>query len=149
MLRPKATKDFMTGIYKTVESQAFAPHIIRKSYADVGLFPWNPTKIRKLCLDHCPPPSLLTGSRVGRKLESILKKLGVEQEAERDQIISIGKLEREGLSDERGGYHLRERKSVDHQESDDDSRRHSTARKRKDSIIQPANKRPSRGDDTH
>jgi len=125
----------MTGIYKTVESHAFAPHIVRKSFADVGLFPWEPAKIRKLCLEHCPPPPQLSGSRVGRKLESILKKLSVQQEAERDEIISIGKRAREGLSDESGDYQLRERKFVDHQESDDDSRHPSRARKRKDSII--------------
>ena len=105
-------------------------------------------KIRILCLEHCPPPPQLSGSRVGRKLESILKKLSIQQEAERDEIISIGKRAREDLSDESGDYQLRERKFVDHQESDDESGRPSPARKRKDSIIQPSSKSPRRGDGT-
>ena len=48
LLRPKATKSFMMPIYNNVKSHAFAPRIIRKLFADVGLFPWNPPKKLKI-----------------------------------------------------------------------------------------------------
>ena len=141
-LRPKATKDFMMGIYKAVESLAFAPHIIRSSFAEVGLWPWNPTLIRKLCQEHCPPPSQLNGSRLLRKLESIMKALSVEQEAERDRIIAIGRLEREGTSEETARYDLRERFTPDSEENERKPRRSFSRRKNSSSKTQSPIKRP-------
>ena len=79
LLPPKDSKNFMMGVYKTVESHAFAPHIIKSSFAEVGLWPWNPALIRKLCQEHCPPPSQLNGSHVLRKFERLMNAPRVKQ----------------------------------------------------------------------
>lgn len=141
LLRPKDNKNFMMGVYKAVESHAFAPHIIKSSFAEVGLWPWNPALIRKLCQEHCPPPSKLNGSPVLKKLESIMKQLTVEQEAERDRIIAAGKEEREGSTEDDVKYELRGRIVRAGDEHDRESRRSYTRRKNSSSKIQPPTKR--------
>ena len=142
LLRPKATKDFMTGVYKTVEQLAFARHILRSSFAEVGLWPWNPELIRRLCREHCPPPFQLTGSRVLRKLESIMKRLSEEQEAERDSIIATGRLERERSSDESVRYQLREKETAVPEVSETEPRHSFSPRKMSSSTMQSPVKRP-------
>ena len=62
----KTSKDFITGIYMLVECAAFAPQIIRESFADVNLWPWNTEEIRSLCGEHCCAPSQHNESRVLR-----------------------------------------------------------------------------------
>jgi len=131
----------MTGIYRLVESLAFAPHIIRQSFADVGLWPWNPEKIRNLCREHCPPPSQLNGSHVLRKLERIMKNLSVEQETERDKITAIGRFERLGSTEEGTTYQLRERKTHGPTDNVGKPRRSVSGRKSMSSEIQPPAKR--------
>ena len=142
LLRPKATKDFMTGVYKTVEQLAFARHILRSSFAEVGLWPWNPEVIRSLCREHCPPPFQLTGSRVLRKLESIMKRLSEEQEAERDSIVATGRLERERSSDESVRYQLREKETAVPEASETEPRHSFSPRKMSSSTMQSPVKRP-------
>ena len=35
----------LMGIFYKAERKAFMPHIVRKSFANVGLWPWNPDLI--------------------------------------------------------------------------------------------------------
>jgi len=149
LLPSKAMKDFMMGIYSLVEKEAFAPHIIIKSFEDVGLYPWCPEKIRDLCREHCPPPSQLNGSCVVKKLERIMKTLSAEQEAEQRRIISIGKSEMEGSSENSTRYQLRERKKKIHEQSEDKTRRSFSRRKTMGSKIQPPSKRSRTMKTTH
>ena len=141
LLTAKSSKNFLMGIYKAMEPVAFAPHILRESFNEVGLWPWNPTQIRKLCQEHCPPPSKLNGSHVLRKLESIMKDLCVEQEAERDTILAVGKQEREGSNEEGIRYDLRERFTPGTKESEGQIRRSFSRRKKSSSKIQSPTKR--------
>ena len=148
-LRPKESKDFLLGVYSIVESHAFAPHVLTASFAEVGLWPWNPEKIRNLCQEHCPAPSQLRGSRELRKFERIMKVLTAEQEAERDSIISIGRCERLSLSEESVLYQLHERKILGSDEADDESRSSVSGRKTTSRKMQPPSKRSRRREDIH
>ena len=44
----------LMGIFYKAEAKAFLPHIVRKSFAEVGLWPWNPEKNLENCRKHCP-----------------------------------------------------------------------------------------------
>jgi len=45
----------LVGLFYQAESVAFSPRIVQKSFADVGLWPWNPARILKTCQSHSPP----------------------------------------------------------------------------------------------
>ena len=47
----------LMGIFYKAERKAFMPHIVRKSFADVGLWPWNADLILENCLKFCPVDS--------------------------------------------------------------------------------------------
>ena len=110
---------FIMGLFSEVESSAVAPHIVLKSFADFGLLPWNPERIRELVQTHCPPPSKLSSNRVLRKLERIMDEITAEQEIEQNRIISIGRCIMSGSSEMGEGYQLRERKSKKSQRKSD------------------------------
>jgi len=116
LLRPKDTEDFLCGVFDIVESDVFIPSVIIKSFAGVGLWPWNPELIRKLCQIHCPPPSELNATPVLAELESIMSKMSAEQEAKRDEIIAYGKRMREVPSTIEGISQLRPRKRTGSQD---------------------------------
>ena len=42
----------MMGIFYKAERKAFLPHIVRKSFYDVGLWPYDPEKIIRICQEH-------------------------------------------------------------------------------------------------
>ena len=44
----------LVGLFYEAESVAFSSRIVRKSFADVGLWPWNPRKILRMCESHSP-----------------------------------------------------------------------------------------------
>ena len=89
-----------------------APEVTLKSFADVGLWPWNPDRIRELCQKHCPPPSQPSGGMIERQLERITKKITAEQIAERNRIIALGELMTMDTSGKEPRYHLREKKKL-------------------------------------
>ncbi len=97
------------GIFSKLVTEAFAPDIVRDAFVKVGLWPWNPNLIRQLCLIHCPSLSQLNGTSVLRKLESIMKGLEAQQEAERDEIIAIVRRASFGSKEETEVYQLRGR----------------------------------------
>ena len=100
----------MMGLFGTVESNVFVPSIIAESFAEVGLWPWSPTLIRRLCQIHCPPPSLHKKTDGLKKLESIMKEMLAELQQERDKLITIGKCVRDSSSENGERYFFRERK---------------------------------------
>ena len=102
----------MAALYK-VEPSAFKPSTISSTFEEVGLWPWNPDRIRELCQIHCPPPSQLSSTERVRELELIMKNIYEEQEAERKKMIADGKRLREGLSLDGKRYQLRKRKRTE------------------------------------
>ena len=53
-LQPDTRKVLQTGIFYEAEEIAFQPHVVRSSFADVGLSPWRPDKILEALEKHCP-----------------------------------------------------------------------------------------------
>ena len=92
------------GIFGIVETEVFTQSTICKSFADVGLSPWNPDLIRELCLTHCPPPSELNETESLRELEKIMSDISSEQRALEDRIIAYGKRVSDGSSQNCGRY---------------------------------------------
>ena len=131
----------MLLIYRPFDSIAFEPYTVSKSFADAGLWLWDPITIRDLCKEHCLPTSQLNGSHELKKMENIMKRLGAYQKAERYRITSIGRLEGEGLIEENTKYQLRKRKSMDYEENEGGSRSSVSVRKKKSSKVQQPSKR--------
>ena len=144
LLPPKAKRELLLGIFRLVYPQALVPHILLKSFADVGLWPWNPDLIRELCQAHCPPPSQLTSSPRKRKLERIMKQICVKQKAKRDKYMSLGRRFIAGSSENDEGYHLRPRKTKSPQLSEDVSRKYFSKKDSKSTQLQPPKKRSRR-----
>ena len=49
---PSKRLALMMGIFYKAERKAFLPHIVRKSFYDVGLWPYDPEKIIRICQEH-------------------------------------------------------------------------------------------------
>ena len=147
-LGSKEHKEFMMGVFKVVESKAFAPRFVLKSFADTGLWPWNPKRPIELCEEHCPPPSELNGSPRMRKLERIMADMSAEQEAKRNKVISIGRRFMAGLSESGKRYQLREKKSERPQLSEDDLLHHFFLEDINDDQMQPPKKRARKSQGT-
>ncbi len=69
--RPKRIASLM-GIFYKAEKKALLPHIVRKSFADVGLWPWDPEKIWKICQEHCPVDPLSQEDETVRVLANVI-----------------------------------------------------------------------------
>ena len=52
-LEPESKRTTMTSVFYEAEELAFRPHIVRKAFANVGLSPWNPSRIRDALQKHC------------------------------------------------------------------------------------------------
>ena len=140
-LGPEDQRSFLMGILSTIESEALTSGIVLKSFADVGLSPWNPDRVRELCQVHCPPPYQLKTTTRLRKLERILGRMRTEQEAERRELIQIGKLVVAESNENVPRYHLRERKCASPQPYQDISKRPSFSRDSRSNETQPPPKR--------
>lgn len=140
-LKPKEMEDFMMGVFATVESEVFVPSNIVKSFADVGLWPWNPSVIRSLCQIHCPSPSRYKTSGIQRKLEKIMNEMIAELKEERGKLITIGKRVRGESSEEEPRYPFRERKGKKSQVCEEGSSQDHSQKKSMSSAMQPSAKR--------
>ena len=94
--------DLFTCLFYQAEMDAFETQVIRKTFADVGLWPWNPQKIMQNCRENCPEDSPLKKSRLIKQLLKIIddidqsKKRFVEQmmqEMKKEQVVSQQEVE--------------------------------------------------------
>jgi len=138
----------MRGLFTICEEEAFQPHILQKSFAEVGLWPWNPDRIRELCQKHCPAPYELNETPALRKLEKILSDIIAEQEAERDRIMSIGRLVRSDSVENSPRYDLRRRMRSTSRAREDISRSSTTMSEYTSSEVPPPKKRSRRDSST-
>ena len=76
------------GVFYKAERKAFEPHIVRKSFADVGLWPWDPEKIWKNCLKHTPTNSKDKENETMKDLIEAINIHKQRQEALSNQILS-------------------------------------------------------------
>lgn len=144
LLPPKEKRELLMKIFSLVEFQALAPHILLKSFAGVGLWPWNPDLEGQLCQTHCPPTFHLNSSPMKRKLERIMKQICAKQKAKWDKYMSLGRSFMAGSSENDVRYHLRPRKTKSPQLSEDVSRKYFCTKDSKSMQFQPPIKRSRR-----
>ena len=70
----------LTSLFYQAEADAFECDVLRKKFADVGLWPWNPDKILQNCQENCPVEAGLNESQLVRKLLMIIKSIDEEKE---------------------------------------------------------------------
>ncbi len=81
-------RDLLTCIFYQAEMEAFEPDIVRKTFAEVGLWPWNPDQILKLCKEHCSSLSNLKQDPLTKKLMRTIDKVRKEKQDTSHQILS-------------------------------------------------------------
>ena len=64
------------------------PHIVKKSFADVGLWPWKPERIWENCLKHTPVSCNHKVNRMMREMIDAINNLKQKQDAAANQILS-------------------------------------------------------------
>ena len=65
-------RKLLLAIFYDAEKKAFARHILQKSFADVGLWPWNPDRIFEICEKYSPPqPSVFYDQATNALIEAI------------------------------------------------------------------------------
>ena len=70
----------LTCLFYQAEADAFECDVLRKKFADVGLWSWNPDKILQNCQENCPVDDGLNESQLVRKLLMIIKSIDEEKE---------------------------------------------------------------------
>ena len=143
-LGPKEMNAFMEDIFMTVESKALVPENVQKSFADLGLYPWNPDTTGELCRKHCHHPTLLNATSWLRKLGKIISNNSAEQKA-KQTILRV--LQKHMVLDSRKKepqYHVCNRKTESPQDSEGLSKHGVPKRSNKSVEMQPLAKRPER-----
>ena len=85
---PARRKALLMGVFYKAERKAFEPNIVKRSFADVGLWPWKPEKIWKICLKHTPVQSKDEDSEMMRDLIDAINIHKQRQETATSQILS-------------------------------------------------------------
>ena len=85
---PNVRRKQLMCMFYEAEACAFQPHVVRKAFADVGLSPWNPERIRDVAKKHSDSQSLENES--DRVQELVKKSIALEEEkrAELDKMLS-------------------------------------------------------------
>ena len=84
----------LTCLFYQAETDAFESQVLRKTFADVGLWPWNPLKILQNCEEHCPTEPPVKESRLVKKLLKIINSIDEEKRRLLQQL-------KEGMKEER------------------------------------------------
>jgi len=79
MDEPTDGPGILTHLFYQAEEGAFERKILKKTFDDVGLWPWNPEKIRKNCEEHCPVVRQPKESRLVKKLLKIISDIDEEK----------------------------------------------------------------------
>ena len=78
----------LMGFFYKAERKALRPHIVRKSFSDVGLWPFNPQKILQICQNHCPVDSKNEENEMLRDLIDAINVHKQKQEKWCNKILS-------------------------------------------------------------
>ena len=76
------------GIFYRAEAHAMKPHILRKSFADVGLWPWNPQKKLEACEKNSPPLTQPEETKEMEDLRCMITRCDEREKRLSDQILS-------------------------------------------------------------
>ncbi len=88
LIPPRVRRALLMGIFYRAEAHAMAPHILRKSFEDVGLWPWNPQKILEACQRFCPAVSLPDKTEEMKDLKDVITRYNESGQAACDQLIA-------------------------------------------------------------
>ena len=66
-------------LFYQAETDAFGTEVVKKAFADVGLWPWNPQIILQNCWENSPPVSPFHKSRLISKLLNIITMMNKEK----------------------------------------------------------------------
>ena len=81
-------RKILMGIFYEAERRALREDILRKSFAEVGLWPWNPEKIMKICAEHSPVSPLFEIDANVLCIADAIRDTGEKQVAECRRIMS-------------------------------------------------------------
>ena len=81
-------RDLLMYLFYQAEAEAFEPHIIQKTFAGVGLWPWNPDKILEMCREHSPVLSLPPQESLVHTILSIINNIEQKKRAEINEMCS-------------------------------------------------------------
>ena len=87
-LTPKQKRVLLMGIFYEAEKKAFDPKILIKSFEKVGLWPWNPKKILKICEEHSPAVVQPENSEMVNRITEAIRISRQSREAMRIQILN-------------------------------------------------------------
>jgi len=138
-------RDLLTCIFYQAEAEAFERSIIKKTFAEVGLSPWNPERIMQLCKEHCSSLGELKQGPLVKKLLSIINKVKQDKEEQLSQILSGVKrasveIVRKGALEKGSGEENEDHLEDDEQEEEEDCE----DKKDEGSVTKPAAKRQRR-----
>ena len=84
---PEVRKDLLTCILYQAEVDALEENIIRKTFNEVGLWPWNPEQILKISKEHCSSLGELKKGPLVRKLLRIINNVKQDKEGTMRRIL--------------------------------------------------------------
>jgi len=80
-------RDLLTCIFYQAEAEALETHIVSKTFAEVGLWPWNPDHIIEICREHYYNVGKIKQSPMMRKLLCIIRKVIQLKEDKARQLL--------------------------------------------------------------
>ena len=85
---PEDFRDILKYLFYEAEANAFDTQVLQKTFADVGLWPWNPDRMMKNCQENCPVVPPLNESRLVKKLLNIIVDIDKEEQLGMQQMLS-------------------------------------------------------------
>ena len=86
--------DLLTCLFYQAEKHGLEASMLRQTFADVGLWPWNPAIILQNCQENCLVLSPGKESRLVRKLLQIINTIDEKKRRQMQQMIDEMKVER-------------------------------------------------------
>jgi len=143
----KARRRALMKIFYDAEREAFAPTIIRKAFDNVGLWPWNPEKIRQHCKEHSPPKEDDVGSNLERGMLAIIEKYE-QKKLDAFQQLLTGLVPANVIEVDEESECGSEEESAEEQVDDDEDSSAPTERRKRGRPKAPQAKRPRTSSNT-
>jgi len=80
-------RDLLACIFYEAETEALDVGIVRKTFEEVGLWPWNPNHILEICQEHYCKISEIKQSPLIRKLLRIIREMKQQKQDEAHRIL--------------------------------------------------------------
>ena len=94
VVQPEEGMDLLMCLLYQAEPSAFETQVMRKTFDDVGLWPWNAVKILKNCRENCPVDPPLKESRLVKQILKIIDDIENDKKRFIERMIREMKRER-------------------------------------------------------